>query len=66
MKSNFSSTSNYSKVQSQLSEPKKYLDGIPETRATFTPITDMSLLDPTDTRAGCCAVPRKGEKCTIF
>lgn len=64
-KRKFSETDGYDNMANKLAEPEKYLEGIPETRATFIPAQDLSMLDPVGNK-GCCAPGGKGEKCIIF
>ena len=63
----FSRTPDYENVKNTFREPEKFLDNIPETRATFNPAhQDLDKLDPVDSRAGCCQPGAKGTGCVIF
>ena len=65
--SHFSSTQTYTNVQEQLSQPGRYLEEIPEVRATFTTaVRPRILADPTENRGGCCAGTGPKKDCTIF
>ena len=61
----FSQTGVYNSMTETLSEPEKYLQGIPETRATFTPNSELSRIDPVGAGNGCCSGGKKNG-CIIF
>ena len=60
----FSETESFLHMISRLNEPEGFLESIPETRSTFTPLRNIDQLDPHPNK-GCCATC-KNEKCVIF